>query len=330
MKIRFSSVVLSALLALSASAASATDILIYDANFNPLVPLTGKGGLVMQNGKRTGRGLILLPSAAKSANNTLRTVLDFYQNNFNRNSYDNQGSRVEAIVNMGSLKSLDFLGTRQNAAWVGQSLKLFLFGKGGDELGDFTQAVDVVAHEFTHAVIETTSKLEYNGQSGALNESFADIMGETAQLTTVGARPGTEFQIGESVISDSLRARYQEKTGRTIIGLRDMRRPEGGLEVQPGHMSQIPAELQFCIPSTSNDRCGVHILSGIPNKAAAQMMSILGPQRTKNLFYKVMTERLVSNSQFVDFARELRRECAQTMSRAECDVVDQSLRNVGL
>ena len=41
---------------------------------------------------------------------------------------------------------------------------------------------DVVAHEWGHAYTEYTHGLIYQWQSGALNESYSDIWGETVDL----------------------------------------------------------------------------------------------------------------------------------------------------
>lgn len=75
-------------------------------------------------------------------------------------------------------QSLNFLASyfTENAMWM-ESLQLFLFGDGGGELKNFVGSLEVVAHEFTHAVISSTSRFEYVGQSGALNEHFADVFG---------------------------------------------------------------------------------------------------------------------------------------------------------
>ena len=40
----------------------------------------------------------------------------------------------------------------------------------------FAQAFDVIAHELTHGVTQETSNLIYEHQSGALNESWSDVM----------------------------------------------------------------------------------------------------------------------------------------------------------
>lgn len=105
-------------------------------------------------------------------------------------------------------------------------------------------SVDVVAHEYTHAVVERTARLVYIAQSGALNESFADIFGTAVEFNT-GIRP--DYLIGEDV------GIYRP--------LRSMANPP--LYNQPDHLSRY-------VNSTldkAGDYGGVHTNSGIPNKA---------------------------------------------------------------
>ena len=72
-----------------------------------------------------------------------------------------------------------------NAFWDGTQL---VFGDGdGKVFGRFTKPVDVLGHEFTHAVTQFTANLTYQGQSGALNESVSDVFGVLPQAAA--ARP---------------------------------------------------------------------------------------------------------------------------------------------
>ena len=80
----------------------------------------------------------------------------------------------------------------QNAFWNGTQM---VYGE------DFSLADDVDAHELTHAVTEKSASLAYYMQSGALNESFSDIFGETVDLTN-GAGTDTaavRWQLGEDL-----------------------------------------------------------------------------------------------------------------------------------
>jgi hypothetical protein len=92
----------------------------------------------------------------------IKAAYNFYLNTYGRDSYDNDGE--DSLIYVHS-------GLQNNAQYVGDWwCDAFEFGEGW-------MGLDVMGHEFTHAVIGSTSELVYSGQSGALNESFADIMG---------------------------------------------------------------------------------------------------------------------------------------------------------
>lgn len=321
-------------LTLAALSANAGDIIIYEAgSLNPLSGLTNNGNLVLVNGKKAGSLLkrVFVSSDAKLANQNITLVRDFYRNEFGRDSYDGKGANISAVVKVGRgpLSLMALLGLDQNAAWDSRG-KRFLFGAGEkDTLNNFTSAVDVIGHEYTHAVIETTLKLDSDGQSGALSEHLADVFGQYIQVKT---GTGTnDFLIGEMVLSDDLRQKVAEKYGFTPKGLRDMLNPQFSMSPQPAEMKQIPGALgPSCKPTTTNDRCGVHLLSGIPNRAVALAVQKLGWSKVAHVIYVVMTERLPKNAQFSDYASETMAECGRQLSSSECAVFDASFKAVGL
>ncbi|MDG0816303.1 M4 family metallopeptidase [Bdellovibrio svalbardensis] len=325
---KFSRLLAAGLIFVSISA-KAGDVIIYDAGLNPLAGIgDNKGVRVLTNGQRVGAiwKRLFISDEAKRANENITLTRDFYKNTFGRDSFDGRGSNVEAVVRLGG-NLIDLFGLKQNAAWDG---KKFLFGGGeSDGLKKFTGAVDVIAHEYTHAVVQFSSKLKYEGQSGALNEHLADFFGQMVQVRT--GRGADDFLIGETIISDDLKAAASNKRGYPVVALRDMLHPERGLSSQPAHMSQIPADLgQDCRPTMKNDNCGVHALSGIPNRATALIVQQLGWAKASPIFYVVMTERLTENSQFQDYAREVIGECLHQLSPMECSVINNSFKEVGL
>ncbi|MFL6561953.1 MAG: M4 family metallopeptidase, partial [Bacillus sp. (in: firmicutes)] len=94
-------------------------------------------------------------------------VYDYYKNTFNRNSFDNNGATLRSTVHYGR--------NYNNAFWNGAQM---VYGDGdGTTFRSLSGALDVVAHELTHAVTERTAGLEYQYQSGALNESISDTFG---------------------------------------------------------------------------------------------------------------------------------------------------------
>lgn len=112
-----------------------------------------------------------------------------------------------------------------------------LFGKTAN--ADFANARDVVGHELTHSIIQGTSNLRYIGQSGALNESFADLFGSLAE------NKEQWWIIGEDIST----------SGAT---LRNLANPTLGNPAQPAHMNNYVY--------TSEDHGGVHSNSGIINR----------------------------------------------------------------
>ena len=88
-------------------------------------------------------------------------VYDLFKKAFGRDSYDGNGATMDSVFNRGN--------ACPNASWNGT---LISFCPG-------TTTDDVTAHEWGHAYTEYTHGLIYAWQSGALNESYSDIWGET-------------------------------------------------------------------------------------------------------------------------------------------------------
>jgi bacillolysin len=124
---------------------------------------------------------------------------DYYFKRFGRRGLDDRDRPIVLLTNAVSQQaaltlSADDLNWALNAMWCGTCgpgrMGLMFFGNGlppGQPLGGktytyFAGALDIVAHEMTHGVIESSSRLIYRGESGALNEAFADIMGTSVEF----------------------------------------------------------------------------------------------------------------------------------------------------
>ncbi|MDR6125105.1 bacillolysin [Bacillus sp. SLBN-46] len=189
-------------------------------------------------------------------------VYDYYKNTFNRNSFDNNGSTIRSTVHYSS--------GYNNAFWNGSQM---VYGDGdGTTFRPLSGALDVVAHELTHAVTERTAGLEYQYQSGALNESISDTFG-------VFLDKG-DYLVGEDVYTPN-------KAGDA---LRSLSNPS--LYGQPENMSGYV--------NTTSDNGGVHTNSGIPNKAAYFTISSLGTSVAEKIYYRALTVYLAPQSDFSD------------------------------
>ena len=175
-------------------------------------------------------------------------TFDVYWEQFDRDSIDGAGLPLRSTVHYG--RNYD------NAFWDGSQM---IFGDGdGEVFNRFTIAVDVIAHELTHGVIDHLAALEYRDQSGALNESVADVFGSIVKqygLDQTAAE--ADWLIGEGLFTD----------GVDGVALRSMKAPGtayddpvlGGKDPQPATMDDFV--------ETDEDDGGVHINSGIPNHA---------------------------------------------------------------
>ncbi|RYB92790.1 M4 family peptidase [Nocardioides glacieisoli] len=164
-----------------------------------------------------------------------------------RDSHDDAGAPVSLTVHYGSRYN--------NAFWDGTQL---VFGDGDGRVFErFTKPVDVLAHEFSHAVVEYTAGLVYQGQSGALNESVCDVFASCLKqrLLDQDAAAG-DWLIGEGIFMPSITARALRDMAAPGTAYDD---PEVGADPQVGHMDDYI--------ETSDDNGGVHLNSGIPNKA---------------------------------------------------------------
>lgn len=238
---------------------------------------TGDGVIQVYNNNNTGRSGTLAPAAsssqlsfsdpdAASALYCLGKTYDFFASEFSRNSFDNAGASMIAVVRYAETPGVPWANAFWNGSFMG-------FGN-GDKLAG---SLDVIGHEMTHAVVEKTSDLVYEGHPGALNESFADIFGEGAEWKTTGA---SDWKIGTNLV--------------TIGILRDMLSPE--LHGQPSRMSAFVR--------TDQDHGGVHTNSGIPNHAFYLLVEGLpgggiGRSKAHQIFYITLTTKLAKNSDFL-------------------------------
>jgi thermolysin len=162
-------------------------------------------------------------------------VYNFYNNQYGRDSYDDAGATIVSTVHYDQ--------NYNNAFWS-PARQQMVYGDGdGTLFGPFCEALDVVAHELTHAVTERESDLVYQDQSGALNESLSDIFAALID--------SDDWMIGEDCYTP----------GTAGDALRYMDNPTIG--DQPDHMDDYL--------DTGSDNGGVHTNSGIPNKAAYLM-----------------------------------------------------------
>ncbi|NUO08544.1 MAG: peptidase M4 family protein [Candidatus Brocadia sp.] len=226
-------------------------------------------------------------------------VFDFYKNNFS-NFFWFSGSGFD--TSDGLLSTVHYDKAYDNAFWNGTQM---VYGDGGELFHPLSGALDVVAHEITHGVTEAINNLTYCKEPGALNESWSDVMGMfnsidygddlpyllSEEIVKIDETPGNEAYYAMRRMDDpSFRSdSYPENDYDPNDPLNSWGQPE--------HTSE-----QYnagCFPWTDNG--GVHINSGIPNKAAylITLNDNVGSEKAKQIYYYAMFY-LSPNSQFVD------------------------------
>ncbi|MFH1927635.1 MAG: M4 family metallopeptidase [Chloroflexota bacterium] len=169
--------------------------------------------------------------------------------------------------------------------------------------GDHFPVKDIVAHELTHAVTQHEANLQYIWQSGALNEGFSDIFAAMIDRE--------DWLIGEDLPEDIL-------GGQEAI--RDMADP--ARFGQPGHADDWV--------KTCGDQEGVHINSGIPNKAYYNIATSIGKDKAEHIFYRTLTVYLGYQSTIEDARRLSMRSAMDLYSSSERDAVAAGWAAVGV
>ncbi|MET8326617.1 M4 family metallopeptidase [Streptomyces sp. NPDC005181] len=182
-----------------------------------------------------------------------------------------------------------------NAFFDGEQM---VFGDGDGEIFlDFTVAIDVIAHELTHGLTQHTANLSYFGQSGALNESMSDVFGSLVKQYSLGQTADrADWLIGSGLLAPRVQG----------DALRSMKAPGTAYDDDVLGKDPQPASMEDYI-HTTEDNGGVHLNSGIPNRAFYLLATALGGnawERAGQLWFDVLTgDRLAGDANFSDFAR---------------------------
>jgi Zn-dependent metalloprotease len=211
-------------------------------------------------------------TTADEAYDGLGATFDFYLSVYDRWSVDGQGLPLKGTVHYGQ--------HYDNAFWNGSQM---VFGDGdGTVFGRFTESVDVIGHELTHGVTQYTANLVYSGQSGALNESVSDVFGSMVkQYKLRQTADQADWLIGAGLFMPSVHG----------VALRSMKDPGTAYDDPAIGKDPQPATMSGYIDTAADDG-GVHINSGIPNRAFYLAATAIDSNSWKNagqVWYDVLT-----------------------------------------
>lgn len=226
-------------------------------------------------------------AAADEAYDGLGATWDLYWEAYARSSIDDEGLPLSATVHFG--RAYD------NAFWDGRQM---VFGDGDDDLfRRFTVAVDIIGHELTHGVTEDEAALQYFMQPGALNESVSDVFGSLVkQWTLKQTADQADWLIGAGLFTPKVKGQALRSMKAPGTAYDD---PVLGKDPQPDHWSRYVRTLE--------DNGGVHINSGIPNKAFYLVATGIGGsawEKAGRIWYETLRDpQLRASSGFKTFGR---------------------------
>jgi Zn-dependent metalloprotease len=162
-----------------------------------------------------------------------------------------------------------------------------------------TAADDVVAHEWAHAYTEYTSGLIYQWQSGAMNEAYSDIWGETVDQLDAYMDTG-ESNANRTGCASSHRWQVGEKASAFGTALRDMWDP-----TCKGDAGKVTDPQYWC---ATTDQGGVHSNSGVINHAYAllvdggtyngQTITGIGITKAAHIFWRAQSTYMTATTDF--------------------------------
>ncbi|SNT28336.1 Por secretion system C-terminal sorting domain-containing protein [Ekhidna lutea] len=241
-------------------------------NYASATPFIDSDGDFIDENQRTG----------VSAHYGAAATYDYFFNSFGRNSYDNSGAAINSFVHYSS--------NYFNAFWDGSRMT---YGDGDGVTATALVSLDIVGHEITHAVTQHSANLVYAYESGALNESFSDIFGQSVEFETFPAT--ASWNLADQIYTDG------------ISMIRSMSDPnsQGDPDTYQGNNWEFG----------DFDNGGVHINSGVMNywyfllvdggigtndNGYAYDVPSIGRSAAEQIAYRNLTVYLTSTSQYVD------------------------------
>ncbi len=238
-----------------------------------------------------------------SAHANAGVAYEYFRQTFGRNSINGQGGNVISFINVSeSGQPMD------NAFWNGFAM---FYGNGNQAFRPLAGALDVAGHEISHGVIQNTANLEYQGESGALNESFADVFGVMIDRE--------DFLLGEDVVLPQ---------AFPSGALRNMEDPnQGGSSLaDPGFQ---PANTSEQFRGEANNG-GVHINSGIANRAFVIFSQQVGKDLAEQVYYRALTTYLTRTSQFIDMRAAIEQAASDLGNNATVQAASNAFATVGI
>ncbi|MGC2236952.1 MAG: M4 family metallopeptidase [Pyrinomonadaceae bacterium] len=262
---------------------------------------TGSGGTQSRYTDTDDNWNTTIQRAGVDAHYGAAKTYDYYLNVHGRNGIDGSGGPGTTTAAANSAVSLitsrvhfGSSGHYNNAFWFNNQMS---YGDGDGSTFTPLTTIDICGHEMTHGVTERTANLTYSKESGALNESWSDVMGSMVEAYADGAVSADTWKIGEDAYTP----------GTSGDALRRMDNPNAVGDPDHYTLRLYPGA---CTPSSANDQCGVHTNSSITNHAyylisnggtnrvSGIAVTGIGTTDAARIWYRALTVYMTSGTTF--------------------------------
>jgi len=264
---------------------------------------------------RSEGGALNADAVVNSNYDLLGNVYTCYKTLFNRDSFDNLGGKL--------ISSVHYSNNYVNAYWDSTQM---VYGDGdGVQASNLALSLDVTAHELTHAVTERSANLTYSGESGGLNESMSDVLGNVCEAyTAVGASdavPAGTWLVGETVwtpgtAGDALRYMNDPKKDGSSLDLYSQY--NSTVDV---HYSSGLGNLAFYLLSQG----GTH-----PRGLTTNAVPAIGITKAAQIWYRALTTYMTASETFADARTHTKQAATDLYTATEVNAVDQAWIAVGV
>ena len=237
----------------------------------------------------------------------MQRTYDFYKKFFDRDSFDDKGTPIYNLFYMPDTTKhygQYFLYTpMNNACAINAGTSQMVYGMGSRDGGIACMypvvELTVMSHEMTHMVTHSTADLVYLGESGALNESFSDLMGISVKKYVLGN--DASWSIGEGVMEQ-------------FPVMRSLENPKTSMDGMRGCPDTYQGEFWMDTEDKA-DNGGVHINSGVQNKwyflltdggsgtndnDYSYEVTGIGIEKSQQIAYRTLTVYATRESQYAD------------------------------
>jgi len=232
-------------------------------------------------------------------------AFEYFRIVHNRSSINGSGGNIISMINVSDEDG----SSMGNAFWNGAAM---FYGNGDNAFLPLARGLDVAGHEMSHGVIQSTANLEYKNESGALNESFADVFGAMIDRD--------DWLIGEDVVRPA---------AFPSGALRSLSNPHNGAPTNDYNKGWQPKHYNERFTGTANNG-GVHINSGIPNHAFFLFATAVGKEKAEKVYYRALNLYLTKSSKFVDCRVAVVKAAGDLYGQTEVNAARKAFTDVGI